>query len=75
MTLAGNLALVTCREPLRISLINTISEILKNMWNKGSEIKSDAIVKELVLANLDLSCKIIESKVKEYCKEKLEVDT
>jgi CCR4-NOT transcription complex subunit 1 len=75
MSLAGNLALVTCREPLRISLINSISEVLKNIWNKGSEIKSDAIVKEIVVSNLDIACKIIESKVKEYCKEKLENDT
>eukprot|EP00798_Chlamydomonas_sp_ICE-L_P003954 gene3954-14033_t len=60
-SLAGSLALVTCKDPLRVSLTNSLRTLLQ----AGSANISDASVLESVVSlvvsdNLDLGCTVIE---------------
>jgi len=55
--LSSNLALVTCREPLRIALMNTLTDWFKSNNDKLKEdIQTDPLIKELVNDNLDIGC-------------------
>lgn len=69
--LAGSLALVTCKEPLRLSMVTHIRNLLLQNGFTEENIPEQAI---LVLAgeNLDLACSVVEKVAME--KAVLEVD-
>eukprot|EP01035_Chromulina_nebulosa_P020075 gene20075-26069_t len=61
--LAGNLALVTCKEPLRLSICNHLRSLLLQVTNDQSLIEQ--IVQICSIDNLDLGCKLIEKAATE----------
>ncbi|XP_008658996.1 CCR4-NOT transcription complex subunit 1 isoform X8 [Zea mays] len=58
-TLAGSLAHVTCKEPLRVALYSNLRNLIQNLMS-GSE-TIEQIIHMLVNDNLDLGCAIIEA--------------
>lgn len=70
--LSGNLALVTCREPLRITLTSTISESIKSVVK--DQTKADHTVKEIVSLNLDLGCQMVMKIIRSKTKSQIEND-
>ncbi|RCV47021.1 hypothetical protein SETIT_9G577600v2 [Setaria italica] len=58
-TLAGRLAHVTCKEPLRVALYSHLRNLIQNLMS-GSE-TIEQLIHMLVNDNLDLGCAIIES--------------
>ena len=56
-SLAGSLALVTCKEPLKVSLVNQLKNVLQTMLDPTLLEQTINIV---VADNLDLGCTIIE---------------
>lgn len=57
-SLAGSLALVTCKEPLRVSLLNQLRQLLAPSCPEQTILESTS---QLVSQdNLDLGCTIIE---------------
>ncbi|OEL27045.1 CCR4-NOT transcription complex subunit 1 [Dichanthelium oligosanthes] len=58
-TLAGSLAHVTCKEPLRVALYSHLRNLIQNLMS-GSE-TIEQLIHMLVNDNLDLGCAIIES--------------
>merc|ERR1711871_901282 len=62
--LAGSLAIVTCREPLRISIANHLRSLLAQV-----NVNDAAVVEQVVQVccndNLELGCKLIEKAVTE----------
>merc|ERR1711871_985612 len=62
--LAGSLAIVTCREPLRISIANHLRSLLTQV-----NVNDAAVVEQVVQVccndNLELGCKLIEKAVTE----------
>jgi len=64
--LSSNLALVTCREPLRISLMNCLNEYFKSNNDKLKEdAQVESLIKDLVNDNLDVGCSFIVKQVQE----------
>jgi CCR4-NOT transcription complex subunit 1 len=61
--LAGSLALVTCKEPLRVSISNHLRTLLSGTNMESSVI--DQIVQKCSSDNLDLGCMLIEKAVTE----------
>lgn len=61
--LSGSLALVTCREPLRMSLINHLKVILET--HSLEEQEKETIISITVLDNLELGCALIKKAVME----------
>ncbi|RPA83679.1 Not1-domain-containing protein [Ascobolus immersus RN42] len=59
-TLAGNLALVTCRDPLRMSMTNNIRQMLSSHGYTDQHIGGETAIAICVNDNLDLSCSYIE---------------
>jgi CCR4-NOT transcription complex subunit 1 len=68
--LAGSLALVTCREPLKMSLTTNLKKALTNLTSSLNE--AEAAVNEASLndicqlasrENLELGCKLIKKNV------------
>jgi len=58
--LSSNLALVTCREPLRISLNNFLTDYFKSNNDKLKEdAQVDNLIKEIISDNLDVGCNCI----------------
>jgi hypothetical protein len=70
--LAGNLALVTCREPLRITLTTTITESIKSAVKDPN--KADSTIKEIVTLNLDLGCQMVMKIIRSKTKSQIEND-
>ncbi|ONM53799.1 transcription regulator [Zea mays] len=58
-TLAGSLAHVTCKEPLRVSLYSNLRNLIQNLMS-GSE-TIEQLIHMLINDNLDLGCAIIEA--------------
>ncbi|XP_062209520.1 uncharacterized protein LOC133911335 isoform X2 [Phragmites australis] len=58
-TLAGSLAHVTCKEPLRVALSSHLLNLIQNLMS-GSE-TIEQLIHILINDNLDLGCAIIES--------------
>ncbi|KAL6645362.1 hypothetical protein ACP70R_016970 [Stipagrostis hirtigluma subsp. patula] len=58
-TLAGSLAHVTCKEPLRVALASHLRNFIQNLTSASETI--DQLVHILINDNLDLGCAIIES--------------
>ncbi len=65
--LSGSLALVTCREPLRMSLNNHLKSLLDQ--EKIADENKEAIVQITCLDNLDLGCSLIRKAVMEKALE------
>ena len=70
--LAGSLALVTCRDPLRTSVSTHLRQLLTNHVSRGSEKLSDAdssVIEQCVQMcatdNLELGCMLIEKAATE----------
>eukprot|EP00267_Zea_mays_P037026 XP_008674112.1 general negative regulator of transcription subunit 1 [Zea mays] len=57
-TLAGSLAHVTCKEPLRVALYSNLRNLIQNLMS-GSE-TIEQLIHTLINDNLDLGCAIIE---------------
>ncbi|CAO3700331.1 unnamed protein product [Rhizopus stolonifer] len=57
-SLAGSLAMVTCKEPLRVSMINNMQNIFVN--NGLNEAAADEVASITAIDNLDLICTVIE---------------
>uniref|UniRef100_A0A804NQ75 Transcription regulator n=1 Tax=Zea mays TaxID=4577 RepID=A0A804NQ75_MAIZE len=58
-TLAGSLAHVTCKEPLRVALYSNLRNLIQNLMS-GSE-TIEQLIHTLINDNLDLGCAIIEA--------------
>lgn len=56
-SLSGSLALVTCKEPLRVSLQSQLKEVLQDVLDPGL---LDQTILTVITDNLDLGCTIIE---------------
>ena len=70
--LSGSLALVTCREPLRIALCDSLKDGLQD---RGLEEEAvEKIVKITSLDNLDLGCALIKKAVIEKALEDVNTD-
>jgi len=73
--LARHLALVTCREPLRISLNTHIKELLKKQYSTFDKEKLDNLTTMACMDNLDLGCALIEKAVAEKANHDVSNDT
>lgn len=71
--LSGSLALVTCREPLRLALCENLKENLTQQTNLNEE-NIEKIVKITSLDNLDLGCALIKKAVIEKALEDVNND-
>merc|ERR1711924_199733 len=60
-SLAGSLALVTCREPLRVSLTNHLRTLLQPSCQDQAGLEQ--VVQLLSADNLELGCSLIEKAV------------
>lgn len=60
--LAGSLAHVTCREPLRMAMTNNIRLLSRNMANDGLP---EGIILMFVNDNIDVVCKVVEENAEE----------
>uniref|UniRef100_R7W1Y5 CCR4-NOT transcription complex subunit 1 n=1 Tax=Aegilops tauschii TaxID=37682 RepID=R7W1Y5_AEGTA len=58
-TLAGSLAHVTCKEPLRVALLSHLRSLTQNLASNSETLEQ--IVQILINDNLDLGCASIES--------------
>lgn len=63
--LAGSLALVTCKEPLRVSMGNHVRNILTSSAVSVDSVVIDQAASLVCAANLDLGCHIIEKAAKD----------
>lgn len=72
-SLSGSLALVTCREPLRVALSSYLKEYLNEQTSLGEE-DIDKIVQISSLDNLDLGCALIKKAVIERALEDVNND-
>ena len=63
--LAGSLALVTCKEPLRVSIGNHVRSMLASAAVSVDPSTIDQAAHVVCTANLDLGCRIIEKAAKE----------
>lgn len=64
-TLAGNLALVTGRDPLRMSMSNNIRQMLNNAGIAEQVFGGEGAISVAVNENLDAACAIIEKNAQE----------
>ena len=71
--LSGSLALVTCREPLRVALCQYLKEYLTEQTSLDEE-SIDKIVQITSLDNLDLGCALIKKAVIEKALEDVNND-
>ncbi len=70
--LAGNLALVTCREPLKVSFQENLKKELDQ--HRIDEKTKEDIINEVGLNNLDLGCALIKKAVIETAIEEVHQD-
>ena len=63
--LAGSLALVTCREPLRSAFSSHLGKCLLNSNKQLEPAEVDTAVQTFTMENLDLGCKLIENAATE----------
>ena len=83
--LAGSLALVTCREPLKMSLSNNIKQsienIKKDLFDKGHNVDflSENAISDFATngsrENIELGCKEIKNEVIDQALTKVREDT
>lgn len=71
--LAGNLALVTCKEPLRTSMISNIRSMLgQNGFTEDN--MPDAMIAGCVNENLDVACSVIKKAAMEKAAKDIDVN-
>ncbi len=63
--LAGSLALVTCREPLRTALMNHLKSAITASKTNLSVAQTDSAVQTYMADNIDLGCMLIEKAATE----------
>ena len=66
MNLAGSLALVTCREPLKMSLTTNLKRLFGHLNQEGEILSEQQIQEAANLAgkeNLELGCRLIKKQV------------
>lgn len=63
--LAGSLALVTCKQPLRVSMGNHLRSLLSQMTSEQSQSLVDQVVSVCPDENLELGCMLIEKAATE----------
>jgi CCR4-NOT transcription complex subunit 1 len=56
-SLAGSLALVTCREPLRMSMTNNVRNLSRSLPGEGM---AEGVILMFVNDNIDVVCKVVE---------------
>ena len=71
--LSGSLALVTCREPLKVSIQNHLRNLLKDI-NTIDNAQKEQIVAIASVDNLDLGCALIKKAVIEKSLEDVNQD-
>ncbi|PWZ58289.1 CCR4-NOT transcription complex subunit 1 [Zea mays] len=71
-TLAGSLAHVTCKEPLRVALYSNLRNLIQNLMS-GSE-TIEQLIHTLINDNLDLGCAIIEAVATRQAVELIDVE-
>jgi len=72
--LAGNLALVTCREPMKSGFQQNFKQILDQVnLNLDDQLKEE-IIETTTIANLDLGCALIKKAVIEEALDKVSKD-
>lgn len=64
-TLAGSLALVTCKEPLRINIGNHLRQMLQQHVPEQQAALVDQAAQQACADNLDLACKVVEKAAME----------
>ncbi|CAK0841008.1 unnamed protein product [Prorocentrum cordatum] len=77
-SLASSLALVTCREPLRVSLTNHLWTLLQNcsaVSKDMTEFALDQVVHVLSTENLELGCNLIEQAVVDKARKDIDEET
>ncbi|WWC68491.1 uncharacterized protein I206_102420 [Kwoniella pini CBS 10737] len=71
--LAGSLALVTCKEPLRTSMIGNIKQMLEqNGYTDDS--MPDAMIAGVVNQNLDVACSVLKKAAMEKAAKDIDVN-
>ena len=70
--LAGNLALVTCREPLKMAFQQNIKTLLDSSNTDDKTLEE--IIDSAIIGNLDLGCALIKKAVIEDALEKVSKD-
>ncbi|WVQ65071.1 uncharacterized protein L199_003241 [Kwoniella botswanensis] len=71
--LAGSLALVTCKEPLRTSMIGNIKQMLEqNGYTEDS--MPDAMIAGVVNQNLDVACSVLKKAAMEKAAKDIDVN-
>ncbi|XP_066384368.1 LOW QUALITY PROTEIN: uncharacterized protein [Miscanthus floridulus] len=71
-TLAGSLAHVTCKEPLRVALYSNLRNLIQNLMSGTETIEQ--LIHMLVNDNLDLGCAIIEAVATRQAVELIDVE-
>eukprot|EP00004_Rigifila_ramosa_P003722 TRINITY_DN1396_c0_g1_i5.p1 TRINITY_DN1396_c0_g1~~TRINITY_DN1396_c0_g1_i5.p1 ORF type:complete len:1958 (-),score=482.55 TRINITY_DN1396_c0_g1_i5:140-5680(-) len=70
--LAGNLALVTCKEPMRVSITQHLQQMLQQSLPNESPASVELLVVAIVNDNLDEACKIIEKAATDQATQQLD---
>lgn len=63
--LAGSLALVTCKEPLRVSIGSHMRQLLNNATPGTDQQTMELLVQQCSADNLELGCMLIEKAATE----------
>ena len=63
--LAGSLALVTCKQPLRVSMGNNLRQLLAKVTNEQTQSMVDQVLAVCPDENLELGCMLIEKAATE----------
>ncbi|WVF70722.1 hypothetical protein IAT40_005515 [Kwoniella sp. CBS 6097] len=71
--LAGSLALVTCKEPLRSSMIGNVKQMLEQN-GYTDETMPDAMIAGVVNQNLDVACSVLKKAAMEKAAKDIDVN-
>lgn len=71
--LAGNLALVTCKESLRVSMISNVRAILSQNGFTDDNMP-DAMINGVVADNLDVACNVVKRASQEKASKDIDVN-
>lgn len=71
--MAGPLAQVTCREPLKASMKRNLKNLLSEIFSDDEE-KVETIIEKVIPHNLDLGCTLIKQAVIESAEDMIKKD-
>ncbi|WVR05705.1 hypothetical protein IAU60_002729 [Kwoniella sp. DSM 27419] len=71
--LAGSLAIVTCKEPLRNSMINNVKQMLEQN-GYTDETMPEAMIAGVVNQNLDIACSVLKKAAMEKAAKDIDVN-